>query len=503
MASSTNRRFRELGRDAILYGITNSLAKSSSLVLLPLYTRYLSPGELGLLDLALISMAVLNLFMQAELNGAVKRYFYQFEEARRDTLVSTIYAAVLVLASAVALLALLAAGLAARMAWVDPRQATSLNLAVGIAFFGALTSLSSVQLRMERRVAAYSVTQLLNISLAGLLSILFLVRFGWGVPGVLLGQLVGAVVGAAAATYCVRDRLRLVFVPDVLARSLRYSLPLMPAVGLGYVRRFGDRAVILLYLPLASLGVYAFGFKIALIPLLFIQAFQLSWSPLAMSLVGSPDQHDFYSRALRYYTFLLGAAAAAVASAAPEMLLLLGTEAYRGGLPLVGWIVGATVITGASTFVTVGAMVAEKSSVHFSGEAIGAGSTLGLMLLLVPAMGLQGAAISVFAGTLIGSVAMYRLSQRVFRIPYPTVRILLVVAAYALLQGVALPPAGRLDGIASPLARAASWLTFTAFAAALLLDAAERRRIWSSPLRRGGPGGSRLPRPPALSNGGG
>jgi O-antigen/teichoic acid export membrane protein len=493
MSTSMRARFRELGRDTVLYGLSNAAAKSVSLLLLPVYTRYLAPSEFGLMDLALIVVTVLNLLMQAELNGAIKRYLYEYPEERRFELVSTVYAAVLALSGAVALAGLAAAGPLSRLAGGGAHAAVPLRLAVGIAFFGSLASLASVQLRMERRVREYSATQFLTIALSGALSVGFLVGLDAGVSGVMWGNLLGTAAGSAVATWWIRGRLRRFFDRALLRRCLRYTLPLIPSAGSGYLRRFGDRAVILMYLPLGSLGVYAAGYRLAMIPTLLIQAFQLSWSPLAMSLLNDPAQKDVYARALRYYALLMGITAGAVAACAPELMLLLGSGQYAASRPLIGWMVGATVVNGAGSFVTVGAMVAEKTSVHVKGAMTGAVAALGLMAVLIPFFGLEGAAVAVFVGTLAGAVSLYHMSQRHFRVAYAGGRILALIALYALLQGVLLRWAATLHGAASPLVRLVLLLAFAAAACLLLLEPQEaalaRRKV-----RERFAGGDRSPR---------
>jgi O-antigen/teichoic acid export membrane protein len=479
------RRFRALGRDTVLYGLSFGLSKSVGLLLLPVYTRYLVPEEFGLYDSAMVLAAVLNLVMQAELNGALTRYFYQAGEDRRP-LISTIYAAVVLLGVLFGGLTWMIAPAIARLVTDSPDGPLTMRLVVLMAFGSALFSLAIVQLRLERRIGRYAAVSFINVAASGALGIVFVVAFGWGVPGAVGGTAAGAWLGAAVGTAWVRGALGGAFSPPLLRRALGYSLPMVPAVAAGYVRRFGDRLVILAFLPASALGIYAVGFKIAMIPGLLLEAFKLSWGPVAMALIGSPDQKTVYRHALRFYVLVVGTLGFGVAAFSTELLRVLGSPAYAGAEPVIGWVVAATVVSGAAGFVAVGALVAERSSVLAITNWVGAATSLGLMFLLVPVMGIEGAAVGAAGGAVVAIAGMYRMSQRLFMVPYDVGRICVVTGLYFLAQGTVLRWALDWPYPVSLRWRAATFLAFAGLSALLLLRRSEwtraaaflRARLW-------------------------
>lgn len=479
---------RELGRDTILYGIAYALSKSVALILLPVYTRYLVPEEFGLYDSAMVLGAVLNLAMQAELNVGLTRYFYQSGDERRP-LVTTIYSVVCVLGLVFGGATLLAAPMIARLVTSSPEGPLTVRLVVAMAFGSSLLSLAAVQLRLERRIGRYSVVSLLTVVTSGALGILFVVGLGWGVPGAVGASAAGAWLGAAIGTFSVRRALGARLSMPLLRRSLGYSLPIVPAIAAGFLRRFGDRVVILAYLPASALGVYAVGFKIALLPGLLIEAFKLSWGPMAVKLIGDPDQKNVYRHALRLYVLLVGTIGFGVAAFATELLRLLGTPAYAGAEPVIGWIVAATVLNGAAAFVSVGAMVAERSSVLAVTNWLGAGVAIAAMAVLVPLRGIEGAALGAAAGALVTIIVMYRMSQRLFAIRYDVARIWGVMAIYLLAQGTVLRWALDRPYAVSLSIRAAAFAAFAVFSAVVLVRKGEWTRaaglLRTAVLRRG------------------
>ncbi len=472
---SVRESFRELWRDAGAYGLASVVGRSAVFLLLPVYTRVFSPAQFGVLETAVLTGALLNLVMQAELNNALLRYFGSEDGAERRDLVTTLFWAVGALGGVVAVAGSLAAGPAARLLLgAAPGGRTAVLLVVWTAFAAALSGLASAQLRMERRVGAAVAVQLVAVFGAPPFILLFVLGLGWGVPGVLAGTLVGTVLAAALGIAWTCARLRGRVRMELLRRSLAYSLPLVPTVGARYVRRFSDRLLVLGLLGPAAMGVYALGAKLAAIPDVLIQAFRTSWIPASMRLIGEGHQHAVYERALRYYALLLAPLGFAVVAAAPELLALLGTPAYAGALPVIGWLVGAALVSGAGSYVVVGALVAERSQVSLAGTWLGAVAAVASMYAGIRTLGIEGAAIGALVGAVVMVGTTYLLAQRVYPLPFAIGRLSAALALYVLLLTTVLRWSGALPWAVSAAVRAAAAAGFALACLLLLLPPAER-----------------------------
>src|SRR4051812_40571157 len=108
-------QFKRLGRHSVIYGLSNALAASMSLLLLPLLTRYLRPAEYGALDLSIVFAAQLAIMLQLGFGSAVFKYVLQSAQDgdERGRVIATAYYSVAMFALAVSLaLALFASPLA-------------------------------------------------------------------------------------------------------------------------------------------------------------------------------------------------------------------------------------------------------------------------------------------------------------------------------------------------------------------------------------------------------
>src|SRR5918911_5613744 len=102
-------RLTELLRHSAVYGLGSIVARILAVLLLPLYTRYLSPGDYGLIETLVALSAVLTALVAQGMKSAFFRfYFDSAEEERRLLVVRTAFwyvmgAATIVLVAGLAL----------------------------------------------------------------------------------------------------------------------------------------------------------------------------------------------------------------------------------------------------------------------------------------------------------------------------------------------------------------------------------------------------------------
>src|SRR5262245_18984402 len=70
---------RRVGRQTLIYGAGTLLSKAESILMLPLYTRYLAPSGYGVLSLIQITLEIVSIFAGAVLVGGVFRFFFKAE----------------------------------------------------------------------------------------------------------------------------------------------------------------------------------------------------------------------------------------------------------------------------------------------------------------------------------------------------------------------------------------------------------------------------------------
>ena len=86
------QKFRELSKNLAVYGVGDVAIQIVSFLLVPVYVRYLSPADYGVLGLLGGVEAAAKLFFRWGLDGSFMRFWYDCEDQpARQRLASTIF----------------------------------------------------------------------------------------------------------------------------------------------------------------------------------------------------------------------------------------------------------------------------------------------------------------------------------------------------------------------------------------------------------------------------
>ena len=68
-------------KNSVIYTLGHVLSSGIAIFLLPIYTRYLSPAEYGVIDLFIVIAAIVNLTIALEISQGIARYY---QEAKNE-----------------------------------------------------------------------------------------------------------------------------------------------------------------------------------------------------------------------------------------------------------------------------------------------------------------------------------------------------------------------------------------------------------------------------------
>jgi O-antigen/teichoic acid export membrane protein len=443
---------RRLATTGAAYTAASVFSKLIAVALLPLYTRHLSPEDYGAAELMFGAAVAASIVVRLGLIEALLRFYYKDDEDPA-AVVSSSFAAVFWVSTAVALIALPFAGQLAE-AILDTHTA---GLGASVADLGRITVgglwvLTMFEylltiFRLEERARAYFTTTILNVLATIGLTVVLVVGAGEGARGLLVGSYASGAVFVLALAFVHRRRLSLVFDRELLGRLLRFGSPTMPAELSLYLLNFVDRLIIVRYAGLRQAGLYSLAVKFAQGINVLVRGFQLAWPPLAYSIRDDEEARVAYSEVVTW--FVTGCAFVVTgmwllsrwivrALAAPKFfhsyeaigLISTGVTLYALYMVMVV-ILGRTGRTGFNFPATIAALAANVA----------------LNLALVPPLGIVGAGLALVASYLVVVVLMYGFTQRLFPVPYEWGRLARVVVTSATLVGIGellMPTSGAL-----------------------------------------------------------
>jgi O-antigen/teichoic acid export membrane protein len=290
-----------------VYGLGSVLVRGLAFLLLPLYTRYLSPAEYGLVALTVTCTIVLGMLYPLGLRGAISRTYYEggTVEERKER-VGTLWIA-MVLSATVMAIAFDRLGPAVAAALLpDIPFHPYLRLAVWTAFLGVLGLTPMVLLQARERALAF-VLLTLGAALTTTAIIVWFVVRGGGALGYLQGALIGAALAAIPYIALTLGQIRPVFRLSILLPALAFSLPLVPHALAGWALEMSDRAILTRFLPLHDVGVYSIGYQLGAAMGLATTAFNAAWVPFLFGTLKEEGEgaHPKVARLVTYYAIAL------------------------------------------------------------------------------------------------------------------------------------------------------------------------------------------------------
>lgn len=408
---------RGLLRGSLLYTLGNFLPRVAAFALLPVYTAAMSPAGFGIFSLMLSLIGVLVILYRLGLDGALLRLHFDVAPRRRPALYTSMAVATLlavVLLSA--LVGLLTAPVFDRIFRGVPFVPYGL-LALATAGTTAFQYIPSALYRATERPERFVAFSAAAFVIGAVASLFFLLVLRLGAVGGLLGQLVAG-IAVMGATGLILLRLRRRRVDRSLIRAgLSFGLPLVPHGLAGWVLNLSDRWLIGLLIGLptlqaqAAVGIYSLGYALAQGVSLAAISFNAAWIPFFYAR-GEGEHGPGLLREMTTLTYGgLALLAAVVAVFGRELTDLLATARWGPSalvaadvIPVVAL---ASLIYGLYFMVVSPIFLLRRTRV-LPLLTLGAGvANVVANLVLIPRIGIMGAAWSTLLGYLILTTLTY------------------------------------------------------------------------------------------------
>ena len=431
-------QLRRLAKHSAIYGLGGLVSRILAVLLLPLYTSYLSPTDYGRVETLIALTAILVTLLRAGISNAFFRFY--FDSAEPDVRVRVLRTAFWFTIATSTL------GLA--LGWsFAPWIAELLNLGddqdalVRAAFVGLWAQMNYEQMtalfRVEERSVAFVTASLANVVITIATTVALVVAFDQGALGVIVGNLTGTLAVYLALLGYRREQLGLQFDRELLRRMNRFGLPLVPSGVAIWALNFSDRFFLAHIAGQDDVGRYSLGVRIASAMVLLLVAFRTAWPAFAYSIDDDREARRTYGFVLTYLLFVACWLSLALGVLAPWIVRVLARdEAFWAGADVVAPLAFAGALWGAYTVVSIG--IGRLKRTQFNWVITGSAAALDVVLnlLLIPPYGIRGAAAAALAAFALMFVAMAIYAQRLYPVPYQWRRVATVLGAAAALTVV-------------------------------------------------------------------
>ena len=405
--STKSRRTSNAVKGAASYTIAGLLGKGMGFLMLPLYTRALTPADYGRLTLVTSICAMASILLTFGFDSPFIRIYFEFsgKPEKQDALIQSLWRFLLVSSSVGCILV----GCAA-LAVLGTSTAATLNgpdvllgmMATGLGI--AATGVTLPALRAGERFSAYLTIMAASAASAAVAAAILVLALRTGVLGALSAGIIANIVVLAIAFRIVPWKTSLKTDRTLIVRSLRMGIPLVPHFASMQALVVADRLILVGLVSASSLGLFGLASNIALPAMVACQAITQATMPTyaqvgtGFSVDGKGVLRNLVTMQIAAITFVT----AATALLGPPLIGVLASKEFSGAAPLTGWIALGYGFLGLYGIPMNGATIgAGRTSRAWIATLTGAISNIALIFLLTPEIGIEGAAIASAGGYLV------------------------------------------------------------------------------------------------------
>lgn len=423
-------QLKRVGSQTAVYFFGVLVGRAFSFLLLPIYTRYLSPADYGIIQLVELTFDVLTLVAGTRL--AVGLFHFHEKASTVDQKNAVLSTTMITLAGAYAVVALVAALLASTLSQLvfdAPTHTTIIRIAAASFLFQGLliVPLAEIQRREQPRLFVALNSGKLVVQAA--LNVFFLVVMRYGVLSMFLSTLITSAVLAVCLTVFLVRQAGLTFSAPILRDLIRFGLPLVATQIATIFTTFGGRFFLRRAVDdsfpghstagVAAVGIYAlahqFGFLLAALAL---EPFYSVWQPLRFKFAQQENRDLIFSHAFIMLNVLLITIGVGIGLFVHDLLNIIAAPAFRSASSFVPLFLLAFVIACWPAALETGIMLRERNEfIAYANWAAAGVAFLGYVFLIPRFFG-WGAVWTTLAAAITRHLIIYQASQRLWPIEY-------------------------------------------------------------------------------------
>ena len=389
-------------RNISYYTIGAMIPKVIGFFLLPLFTRYLSPTEYGIMNYTDSITIFLFAFTVLSLNTYLLRYIFDYEkEEDRKKIIGNVFLFITIINFIMFGVELV----------LFPKIILAFNIKVKFHpyFFLALINnfldiFSVVPLiiyRYNRKAINFVVVNTTKSFIQVIFSLILVLHFNMGVLGRYYGSLIANIIFFVIYIIIIyRNAILNLNLPQI-KKGLMFSLPLVPSTFLDVIINAADRIILERYVPLADLGIYSVSYILGTALGIFARSSYLAFEPIVFSKIGKSDFSQTIIKIRKYYLYVIFCLSFLYVLFSKEILLIMASSTFSSGFKIIPIIILSTIFLSENYLFGTILMGIKKTKISLILNLIGAVINVIVNLLLIPIIGIYGAAISTLTSYLI------------------------------------------------------------------------------------------------------
>jgi O-antigen/teichoic acid export membrane protein len=418
---------------AAIYSIGVFLNKIVSIVMLPIYTRNLSPKDYGTIELLTMTTDIFGLFVGFGITTAMFRYYYRYDtQKERNTVISTLAILLILLALFASSLGILASGpLAEEILEGGRTDSIYFQLMFVILFLQVFIEIPLTFIRSQQRPYLFVLINAGKLIIQLSLNIYFIVILEMHVIGVLYSALISfSIIGGGLIIYTFKN-VGFAFNNKLAKSVIIFGAPFIITNLCEFILTFSDRYFLKSYAGIATVGIYSLGYKLGFVLWAFAVApFYSMWETQRFAIVKDENIQEINSVVFLSFNILLISCALGISLFSLDLFRIMSAKEFWPAYKIVPIVMLAYIFQGWTIFCNFGILYKGKTGLIALGTFLAAIVVILMSFLLIPTYTIYGAAIATALAFFIRFLFIYIKSQKLYYIllPWRKVNSILLIA---------------------------------------------------------------------------
>ena len=419
-------------KGASIYTIGQVGTKAFGFFLIPVYTRFLSPAEYGIVGYLHVMLQLMSTMLMFGFFGAQTRYYYEFKnEGRRfgEFLFSINMYLIAVLLLICGSLTFWGSYIYGLLKVKNIPFYPYLPIIIWTAFFQIINQMVVSYYLASKQFKECALLQFLQFAFMTAMILFFVVYMKEGALGKVKGHLVGQM--AFFVLFYIPYLRKFVFRFDkqYVKYALAFGIPIVFHLLAVVLHNSIDRVILEKYVTMEQLGIYSLGYQIGMVMSIIVIAVNNAWQPNYFDLMSS-DAHDKgyeNRRIFALWLVVIGPACLIGMLWAKEFLILFTPENYHAADGVVPIIILGYFFQGVYFFAVSPIFQFKKTKVLPFLTGAAALLNIALNFLFIPRFGIYGAAYATLISFCFQSVFVYFMGRKLYNPQFELAKILIVM----------------------------------------------------------------------------
>lgn len=413
-----------------VYTTGQILTKFLALFLIPLYTRFLTPKDYGIIGYLQVLIIFLSTLLMLGFASAQTRYYYEYSDKQQkgEFLFSINIFLICILFIVCFSLTVWGKSVYLRLSIKEIPFHPYLPIAIWAIFFQIINQMIISFYLADKQFEKCALLRIVEFLMTTAMVILFVVGLKQGAIGMFKGFLFGNMLFTFLFYWGYAGHFKLHFSHIYIKAALSFGVPIVLYLLAGNIFEFIDRVILEKYVTIEDLGIYTLGCQLGMIMNVLVVSMNQAWKPNYYDLMTSKTHKRAFEmrRAFSVWLFVVGAICITGMLWAKEIVFLITPPKYHFAAGIVPFIIFAYMLKGAYFFLSTPILFFKKTKVMPVLAGISAALNIALNLLFIPRFGIYGAAYATVISFACQIIITYIYSNKLFDSKYELIKILIV-----------------------------------------------------------------------------